>query len=258
MENAVDGALIAGVDVGGALVQQSRSGLMVALPEDHADTAVFSKGKAFLPLVALQVATSNSVKKEKFPVDHYGLRISKTELQDLGEQIVCIPQAWRFVATQNVKNIQTGKNEFTACFDKTSPMFLDFKAKAEVKGQRTHGFGTELLIWLPELGQYAILPFTSATSRNIWTDIYNPEKNVNRMGQTIVMGSKPIDDGQNQWSGMTVSSYAGQIDSSKLPSEDDFKAAMGKFPTKGYTTSVQANPEGVVTVEGGSAAPSRG
>lgn len=229
-----------------SVVEQSGSVLPFVAPsaKDTELAKKYSGQGSFLPILTFATGMSKLLKDKSKPVEpeHYVLKSGK-DITDIGSTVVIIPVATRFTATSNDPS-------FHAVYDESSPVAADYMAKSKVQPtNRTHYFGYDVLVWLPNVndGIFAILPFTNATARNTYADIYKNET-THRLGKTCLMGNQFIESNGNEYFAMSVKPYSGAPE--VVYSMDDLKVAMLKFPQKGEAKKASDDQEGVETTDG--------
>ena len=162
---------------------------------NQASLAVVTKVSDYLPYVRLYGGSSDEVKRGNFPVGHFGVTKGKTTI-DLGTSFICALLAWRPKAMYF-------KPKPLAFFDAQSKEFADIISKADVKNANC-GFGPELLMYLPEVNEFATYFLGNKTGRNeSGSMIALIENGTNK----AVIESHLIESSEYVWHGPRTKSY---------------------------------------------------
>lgn len=180
---------------------------LIVRPE-YADEAVdMAQARTFHPILKLYPSSSNEVKNENIPMNHYGYKPEKDKLESLGREVVVVPLTWRYSATQFVMNPKDGKYKFHAFYDKKSPDYVRIEQLSKSKDEATrkgNSCGFDFLVWVPIVGRFMRVQLLNATNFKI-----QPKLNA-WLGQSVVLGSRRIDNGSYVWQGMIASLYQGE------------------------------------------------
>ena len=115
-------------------------------------------GGDYFKRIQLYSAASDLVKEGKFPMNHWGLVLSKESVKDLGEEVNLLPLSWRFAA------VKTG-DPILASYNPKSPLFQKIQALSQQENSGAF-FGFEFLMWCPTEKMFATYFANSATARN--------------------------------------------------------------------------------------------
>lgn len=167
----------------------------------------------FVPYIQLLGSNSRIVKQGKFPMGHFGLGLDQ-KLNDLGDEFICLPVAWRSKAVRF--------DPLMMVYDTEDP---DFQALKEEAGKKDSGcvYGPEFLLWLPDFSTLATYLLGSKTGRREAKNVYT------FLGHACKMRSHYIEDKRTgySWHGMKVDAFGGDIAlpewESVMPQIESFK-----------------------------------
>lgn len=194
--------------------------LMVAEGEGKyaSDSAleVVTKVGDYLPYVQLMGGNSLEVKKGEFPMGHFCLRKSKSNLVDLSEEVVLFVIAVRSKAMQFTP-------EVLSFFDHTSEEFKKIQREAD-DANSGKGFGPEFLVWLPDADAFATYFMGNKTGRNEAPNLVGPLK---AKGPFVCLQvATLIETSEYAWHGPRTKAYDVEI---KRPPLEQFKVELTKF-----------------------------
>lgn len=171
----------------------------LSLPKENLGVSKFdpkvfeevSKASSFLPRVQLYGGNSGIVKKGKFPLNHYGLAKSKDDVADLGEEF----DAW--VITWRPKAMDVSGQEIISVFDHNDDEFKRIVKMSDVQNSGCM-FGPEFLMYLPKIGKFATMFFSSKTMRRMSDEV------VEKVGSLVTFTVDIIEKGNFVWPGPLV------------------------------------------------------
>ena len=173
---------------------------------------VLTKTSDFLPQVRIYGSENNLVKRQKFPLGHFGLYHSSDKVEDLGEEFNCLCVAARPRAC-------IIDDTPVSYYDHASKEFDDVKTKAFAK---VDGYlvGLEYLVWVPSFAKFALFFMGSITLRR---ESANMQALVGKAGTLKI---KLIEGKKYTWHGCECYHCSAPI---ALPDTNDLKAEVVKF-----------------------------
>jgi hypothetical protein len=120
-----------------------QSGPVSRYDDDVINDLVIQGG--FLPRLGLYTSRSKLVQKELFKANHWGVVTGKDKLQDLGEEVVCVPLAYRPMA------LDLREKKAVAHFDPNSPKFKECKEESTKKDSKCMA-GVQFLVYIQNFG----------------------------------------------------------------------------------------------------------
>lgn len=99
----------------------------------------------FLPRVNLYSSRSKVCEKGLFKANHWGVVTGKDKLQDLGENMICVPIAHRPMA------LDLRDKKAVAYFDPSSPKFVECKDESQKKDSKCMA-GIQFLLYVQNFG----------------------------------------------------------------------------------------------------------
>lgn len=134
---------------------------------DSDDIDLLTRTSEFLPQLRIYGSEATIVKKQKFPMGHFGLYFSAESIVDLAEQFDALVVDWRpratIVAGDSPISFFGDFNEEAQRWE-YSKEFVEVKAKAmdKVKGYLV---GLEYLLWIPSLSKFGLFLMGNPTLR---------------------------------------------------------------------------------------------
>lgn len=178
--------------------------------------ATVTKVGDYLPFVQLYGSNSKEVKRGAFPMGHFGLRRSKSAIDDLGDQVVMFVLGWRPKAMQF-------EPEPISYFNPESDAFKNIQATADGKNSGK-GYGPEFFIWLPEVKEFATYFLGNKTGRNESPNLLGPFKASGPF--TCIQESTLIETKQYSWHGPKTKPYSLSIE---MPPLETLTKELQKF-----------------------------
>lgn len=184
----------------------------------YGDDAVFNElatSSDFLPRLQLFGSNSELVKRGKIPMAHWGVVIQKDQLEDLGEQVDCLPLSWRPKAMR----LRNEGEAPLSYFNPKSGDFLTVQEESEIQDSGC-SFGPEYLVYLPAVKRYATYFMNTKTARNQATELRA------LIGRGATLKVKLIEAPKYSWHGPVVTVCQTKFE---VPSLEDMKKVLEKF-----------------------------
>lgn len=188
--------------------------------------SVVTKVGNFLPYITLMSSNSAEVKRGKFPMGHFALHTSKTQLLDLGSEVIMFLVAWRPKAMQYLPSV-------LSYFDAESEEFKAIVRVADMQNSNK-GFGPEFLVWLPEQERFATYFLGNKTCRN---EAPNLISLIDTGKRVCLQVANLIENRKHSWHGPVTKSYDLEI---KMPPVDTLKEELEKFQNPPSATEAPA------------------
>jgi hypothetical protein len=170
----------------------------------------------FLPRLNLYTARSKIVQKDLFKANHYGVVVGKDKLTDLGENVICVPLAYRPMA------LDLREKKAVALFDPSSKAFKDVQADSLIKDSKCMA-GIQFLVYVQGFG-LATYYCASKSAKMLAPNIRK------LMNQFISLGSHTVEAGEWVYRAPTVTLSNVQFD---LPNMEELVAKRNEFTSVG-------------------------
>lgn len=155
------------------------------IASDKEDFDKVAAGKEFIPSVRLFSGKSEAVTTGLIPPSHWGVYRGKDKIEDLGQEIDCVPFAYRPKAML----IQNGTVSLTV-YDQGSPDFTRLREMSLADGNSGAMFGPEFLMWVPKIKEFVVLHFAGKTARNTARALFPKMNTLVTMYSSVVKNSK--------------------------------------------------------------------
>lgn len=150
-------------------------------------------GGGFLPRMQLFSTSSDVVKQGDFPMNHYGLVVSKEDIIDLGREVDVAFLGYRPRAID-----ASDKNNIRASSIIKGDLFKEIQVKQATIKNSGCMWGPEFLLWIPSQEKFATILFGNPTARN------EAPKAGALMNRPATFKSRLIDNGTNKWQAIVV------------------------------------------------------
>lgn len=144
----------------------------------------------FLPRLNLYTGRSKIVQKDLFKANHYGVVVGKDKLNDLGENVICVPLAYRPMA------LDLREKKAVALFDPGSAQFKAVQTESNVKDSKCM-CGIQFLVHVQNFG-LATFYCASKSAKMLAPHIRK------LMNQFISLGSHTVEAGEWVYRAPTV------------------------------------------------------
>lgn len=212
-----------------AMLNEGALALNIENPFEDDLKEVLTAG-SWLPQFRLYTAGTDEVKSEKIAMDHYGLRVGKDNIEDLGREVDVLlltirPRALDIRDTANVRASSIMKSE----------LYQDIKEISDnTPGKSGCLYGPEFLIYVPIKGVFATCHFNNKTARNeagkvgaLMLDEELLKQGVQKRQITpTTFKSKKIANKENTWKGMHVTKCSTPF---PLPSIEEMQEVINVF-----------------------------
>lgn len=187
---------------------------------DSKEIDTFTRTTDFLPQVRIYGSEATIVKEGKFPMGHFGLYFSPSNIIDLGEQFDSLIIDWRPRASlvsgdapisffgKFEDDKWTYSKEFTEISD---------NAKAKVQGYLA---GLEYLVWIPSVKKYGLFLMGNPTLRRESANVKS------RIKKAATLKIKLIKTAKFTWHGCTVFDCTTPFD---VPESSELLEEVTKF-----------------------------
>ncbi len=186
----------------------------VVNPYDENKGEMFAGG-GFLPRLQLFTSASDVVKAGTFPINHYGLVISKDQIIDMEREVDVAFIAWRPRAID-----ASDRNNIRASSITSSDLFKEIKHTQDTVPNSGCMYGPEFLVWVPREEKFATVLFGSKTARN------EAPKAGALMHKPATFKSRLIDNGENKWQAMVVIACTTPF---QFPAKDEVNRVTAEF-----------------------------
>lgn len=194
-------------------------------------------GSSFLPYLTLGSGMSKFVNKRpaQLTVGGIGL-VSGDNCTNLGETIVALVLGVRSTA------FDYSVEPTVRCYDGKSATYQSIKERSEVKDSNC-SYGPEFLLWLPNQKTFAVFHYGSKTTRNDATRVISLME-ANGGVVPLTLSSRPIDNGQYNWFGMSAELYKVEIDPANMPTAEKVQVEYNRFlnPSAATESVVESTP----------------
>lgn len=160
--------------------------------------------------------SSNPVKEGKFPMNHWGIVVSKDQIIDLGEECNVLPISWRFAATQLGEPIINS-------YDPKSPTYQMIMKNSGVQNSGAF-YGFEFLCWIPSHKMFASYFANSPTARNEAPKLLD----ILKQRKPATFKSQTVKNTKNTWRGPVHVPCSVMLE---YPHVDQLKEVAAKFAT---------------------------
>lgn len=186
------------------------------LPQKYDDKSFtdLTKLAAFIQRIQFMSPKSDICQTGKFPMNHYALVESKDNLVDIGEQVDCMPVAWR------PKALEINGKETLIVYDPESD---DFRRIFEASQQsQSKGFmcGPEFLLWVPSIRKFVTF-FTGNKSTRIEATAIK-----NYIGKSATLRWRSAENRYGKWNTPAIQACSTPIDP---PDLDEYKEMLDRF-----------------------------
>lgn len=181
----------------------------------------------FLPRLNLYSSRSKIVQKDLFKANHWGVVTGKDKLQDLGENVVCVPLAYRPMS------LDLREKKAVALFDPKSKAFADVKAESEKKDSKCM-CGIQFLVYVQGFG-LATYYCASKSAKMLAPHIRK------LLNQFVTLGSHTVEAGEWVYRAPLVNLSNVQFE---IPNMEDVIAKRNEFINTGPIQVTEKDQEG--------------
>lgn len=192
----------------------------------------------FLPRLNLYTGRSKIVQKELFKANHYGVVVGKDKLNDLGENVVCVPLAYRPMA------LDLREKKAVAYFDPSAAKFEEVKKDSAVKDSKCM-CGIQFLLYVKDFG-LATYYCASKSAKMLAPQIRK------LMNTFVSLGSHTVEAGEWVYRAPTISISNVHFE---LPKLEEITAKKAEFTNVGPVQVTDKDLEGVDEVGSTATAP---
>ena len=202
------------------------AGAVAARYEDDVFNDLTIQG-GFLPRLNLYTSRSKICQKDLFKANHYGVVTGKDKLADLGENVVCVPLAYRPMA------LDLREKKAVAYFDPSSAKFKEVKEESNKKDSKCMA-GVQFLVFVQNFG-LATYYCASKSAKMLAPHIRK------LLNQYVTLGSHTVEAGEWVYRAPTVVLSNVQFD---LPNPDEIIAKRNEFVNVGPVQVTDKDLEG--------------
>lgn len=171
---------------------------------------------AFLPRLQLYGNNNEAVKDGKIPMGRYGVVRAKDIIEDLGDQIDCLPISWRYKAVEYLDDSVITK------YNPADPEFKRIKIKADQPGLNGAQAGIEFLLWIPDLKSFVTFFMGNKSSRRE----AGPLRGFQEAGAAASLKITLATKGKFKWHAPVITSCSSPLD---LPDPEKAMEEANKF-----------------------------
>lgn len=170
---------------------------------------------SFLPRLQLFIANSAPVKKDKIPMNHYGLVTGKDQIEDLGREVdvLLICYRVRAIDTSDTDNIR-------ASSEINSDLFKEIQNKSDNEENSGCMYGPEFLFYVPKVQKFATTLFGSKSARNEARNTFTYK------GKPCTLKSKLIETKKFSWQAMLTTACSTPFD---IPTKEEIVEVATNF-----------------------------
>jgi len=180
--------------------------------DEHWDSLASSS--TFLPRLQVMTGNSGLVSSGKISPGRLGLVKSKEEVEDLGNQIDCIPLSFRYKAMSFSDN-----GDVVSKFNPSDPEFKKIQEKSSIQNSGCMA-GIEFLLWLPNQDKFCTFYLASVSARKESANIRG------LIGKGATIKTKFIESKRYKWHAPVVTVCSSPLDP---PEMEALKEEMEKF-----------------------------